>query len=173
MTDWLAKLRKLLQRREGAAALEFALLILPFAILVFVIIEMSLMYFVDTTLDNALHQSARKIRVGYAATNHWTIDNFKSDVCNNMLLSFGCSSNLIVRVTVISDMSNPNYVNATANGVLTATDSYNMGATGNYILIQAFLPWSPILKLYSLSSATLADGTYVLGSAALFKNEPF
>ena len=141
--------------------------------LIFVIIEISVMYFVDTTLDNAVHQSARKIRVGSAAEKNWTIKDFKNDICSNMLLSFGCSSNLIVRVTVISDMSNANYVNATSNGILTATNSYNIGVTGSYLLVQAFLPWSPVLRLYSLSSATLADGTYVLGAAALFKNEPF
>jgi Flp pilus assembly protein TadG len=167
------KISRLLHKRDGSAAIEFALLILPFSILIFVIIEISLLYFVDTSLDNALHQTARKIKVGYAAQNKWTIDSFKADLCNNMALSFGCSSHIIVRVAAVNSLSSASYISGTTNGVLTATDSYDMGKTGDYILVQAFLPWDPVFKLYTFSSATLSDGTYILGASALFKNEPF
>ena len=58
-------------------------------------------------------------------------------------------------------------------GVLSITEDFNLGDSGNYVLVQAFLPWKPTFKLYSVSSSQLADGSYVLGSAELIKNEPF
>lgn len=167
------RLRHLARGTEGAAAVEFALLVLPFTLLILVILELSLMYFVDTSLDGALTKSARKVRVGTAAQNNWTITQFKSDLCANLTLAFRCSSQLLVRATVITDMSSVSYASSTSNGTLTVTETFNIGGTGDYVLIQAFLPWSPVVPIYSFSSARLADGTYVLAAAKLFKNEPY
>ncbi|MGO7947075.1 pilus assembly protein, partial [Rhizobium ruizarguesonis] len=36
-----------------------------------------------------------------------------------------------------------------------------------------FLPWTAVVNFFSLSSAKLADGRYLLGSSDLFRNEPF
>lgn len=173
MIALIGKLRNLLRRRSGSAAIEFAIMILPFTVLIFVIMEISLLYFVDTALDSATHKAARKIRVGYAQENNWTIKDFKQDICSNMLLSFGCSDRLIVKVSVIDDISSVNYAAATANGILSVGDSYDSGKAGDFVLVQAFLPWNPIFKLYSFSTSTLKDGTYILAVAELFKNEPF
>jgi Flp pilus assembly protein TadG len=173
MRKAIERLSSILKRRDGASALEFALLIVPFSVLIFVIIDISLIYFVDTALDAALHKTSRKVRVGYALANNWTIKEFKADLCANITVSFGCTSNLIVRAVVVSDMSSVSYLASTKNGILNVSDSFNIGKTGDYVLVQAFLPWNPVLTLYSFSTATLADGTYILGSSDLFKNEPF
>ena len=49
---------------RGAAAVEFALVSIPFLALTFGIIEIGLIYFVSTTLENATLQAAREIRTG-------------------------------------------------------------------------------------------------------------
>ena len=169
LTQWF----RLTRSTEGAAAVEFALLILPFCIVIFAIIEISLLFFVDSALDGALVKSARKVRVGYASTNSWTITSFKADVCANLSLSFSCSSGLKVVATVVTNMSSVSYTTSTTNGVLSVTEAYNTGSSGDYVLIQAFLPWKPILPMYQFAGSTLKDGTYILSAATLFKNEPF
>jgi Flp pilus assembly protein TadG len=165
--------RRFLERSDGAAATEFALLILPFAYLIFAILNVSLTYFVDTSLDAALHKAARKVRVGYADTNAWTISQFKADICASLLLSFKCSSSLVVRAVVVTDMSSVSYASPTLNGNLNVSDTYSTGSAGDYVLIQAYLPWKPVLAFYNFSSARLSDGTYILSASDLFKNEPY
>lgn len=165
--------RRLMRKKEGAAATEFALLILPFAYLIFAIINIAVTYFVDTSLDAAMHKTARKVRVGYASTNNWSINEFKADICANLLLSFNCTKGLVVRAVVVNDLSSVNYASPVQNGTLNVSDSYNTGTAGDYVLVEAFLPWKPVLAFYSFSSARLSDGTYILSAANLFKNEPF
>lgn len=165
--------QRLFKSNEGATAVEFALLVLPFFVLIFAIIEISLLFFVDSTLDGALAKTARKVRVGYAASQHWDINAFKNDLCTNLSLSFGCSANVKVVASVVTNMASVTYTTSTANGVLTITETYNTGMSGEYVLIQVFLPWKPILPMYKFAGSTLSDGTYILAAASLFKNEPF
>lgn len=173
MTGRLSALWPAFRRdREGAAAVEFALLVLPFFTLIFVIIQISLMFFIETGLDGALTKTARKVRTGYSTTNAWTITSFKNDLCANLALSFGCSSKVLVVATVVTDMGSIHNTPPTTNGVLTVTEQYNTGTSGNYVLIHVYLPWMPILPLYNFAGSTLNDGTYILGAATLFKNEP-
>jgi Flp pilus assembly protein TadG len=157
---------------QGAAAVEFALLVLPFFTIIFVIMQISLMFFIDTGLDSALGKTARKVRTGYATTNAWTITSFKSDLCANLALSFGCSSNLLVVATVVTNMGSIPNSSPTTNGVLTVTEQYNTGKSGDYVLVHVYLPWKPLLPLYNFAGSTLKDGTYILGAANLFRNEP-
>jgi hypothetical protein len=78
-----------------------------------------------------------------------------------------------VRATVVTDMSSIVKTSPISGGNLAVTEDFNLGDSGSYVLVQAFLPWNPVFKLYSISSAQLSDGSYVLGSAELIKNEPF
>lgn len=158
---------------RGAAAVEFALLILPFFIIIFVIIQISLMFFVETALEGALTKTARKVRTGAATTNAWTITSFKSDLCANLALSFGCSSKVLVVGTVVTNMASVPRSSPTSNGVLTVTEKYTNGSSGDYVLFQVYLPWKPMLPMYNFVGPTLKDGTYILAAALLFKNEPF
>jgi Flp pilus assembly protein TadG len=159
--------------RSGSAAIEFAILALPFMVLIFAIIEISVMFFVDSGLDAALHKAVRKVRVGSAKTNAWTVREFKAAVCADLSYSFSCNANLKVRATVITDMASVTRVSGIAAGSLSVTEDFNIGGSGDYVLVQAFLPWDPVMKLYSFSTARLSDGSYVLGAAELFRNEPF
>ncbi len=169
----MQRLHSILKDKQGATAIEFAMLVLPFSMMLFVIIEISLIFFVDSALDSALHKSARFVRVGKAQSDGWDLDKFKLQVCNNMAYYFNCSSSLLVTSTTISNMDSVTYLNPVKDGALNVTEEFDPGTSKEFVLIQAFIPWSPILPIYSFSSAQLSDGTYILGSAVVFKNEPF
>lgn len=165
--------RRYIANREGSAAIEFAILALPFLVLIFAIIELAVMYFVDSGLDAALHKAVRQVRVGAAKTAAWDINKFKTAICTDLSYSFSCKTNLKVRATVITDMNSVSRVSGQKDGTYNVTEDFNIGDSGDYVLVQAFLPWDPVIKLYAISSGRLNDGRYVLGAAELFKNEPF
>jgi Flp pilus assembly protein TadG len=165
--------RKFVRERKGSAAIEFAILALPFFVVIFAIAEIAVMFFVDSGLDAALHKAVRQVRVGVAKTGGWDASKFKQVVCAELSYSFDCSSKLKVRAVVVTDMSAVVKASPITAGTLTVTEDFNLGDSSSYVLVQAFLPWKPTFKLYSVSSSQLSDGSYVLGSAELIKNEPF
>lgn len=166
-------MKRFFRDTRGAAAVEFALLAVPFLTIVFAVLEVAFMFFIDSTLDSALQRAARHVRTGTAAANNWTLATFKKDVCNEMVYAFGCTNNLRIVTTVMADLSTAQYVSPVSNGVISVTESFSPGETSDYMLIQAFLPWDSMLGFAGIKSHTLADGTYVLSAAALFRNEPF
>ncbi|MGV8939760.1 MAG: TadE/TadG family type IV pilus assembly protein [Allorhizobium sp.] len=163
----------ILRDRSGAAAVEFALLVVPFLLLVFAILEVAFMVFINSTLDFALAKAARSVRTGTAYSENWNLARFKREVCANMSFSFDCNKTLLVSTTSLADFSTLSYVSPTPGGVLNVAEKFTAGAGGDYIMIQAFLPWNSLMRFTSTANYTLADGTYVLGAAALFRNEPF
>lgn len=166
-------IRKFTGDSKGSAAIEFAILALPFFVVIFAIAEIAVMYFVDSGLDAALHKAVRQVRVGVAKSGAWDAKKFKEVVCGELSFSFDCSANLKVRATVVTNMASITKASPITAGNLAVTEDFNLGDSGSYVLVQAFLPWSPTFRLYSISSAQLADGSYVLGSSELIKNEPF
>jgi Flp pilus assembly protein TadG len=165
--------RRFITNRKGSAAIEFAILALPFMVLIFAIVEIALMFFIDSGLDAALHKTVRQVRVGTAKNASWSLATFKSTLCGQLSYSFSCSSSLLVRAVVVTDMSSVTKTNPIVNGQLSVSENFNIGGSGDYVLIQAFLPYDPVLKLYAFAGGRLTDGRYVLGAAELFKNEPF
>jgi hypothetical protein len=114
------------------------------------------------------------IRTGEVASSKITLADFKTRICNDMLLSFSCSSGLLVKVIVLSDLSSAASTDPIDDsGNLTVTETYDIGKGSDYILVQTFLPWTAVVNFFSLSSAKLSDGRYLLGSSVLFRNEPF
>ena len=61
-------LARFAKTRRGSAAVEFAMVALPFLALIFGILELSMIYLVSTTLENATADTARKIRTGELQT---------------------------------------------------------------------------------------------------------
>ena len=51
-------------KREGAAAVEFAMVILPFTFMIFALLELGLIFVVDSVLGNATIESGRYTKVG-------------------------------------------------------------------------------------------------------------
>jgi len=165
--------RSFKENRKGAAAIEFALLVLPFMVVIFSIVEIALMFFIDSALDAALHKTVRKVRTGTAVSQAWDMNAFKTELCKNLAYSFSCKSKVLVRAVKVTAIDNIQFATPVTGGKLTVTESFTLGASGDYILIQAFLPWDPIVSFYTMSSSKLSNGDHVLGATVVFKNEPY
>ncbi|WEX73883.1 pilus assembly protein [Sinorhizobium numidicum] len=167
-------LRRLLRDRTGVAAIEFALLALPLFILIFGILEVAAMFFIDSALDASVHKASRLIRTGQAAKGKMGLAQFKTEICGNLLYLLDCRENLLVAASTLTDASSSGAMRAIgSSGTVSINENFDIGHGSDYVIVQAFLPWSPIVSLYSLSSHTLADGSYLLGASVLFRNEPF
>lgn len=167
-------LRRLLGDTKGVAAVEFALLAVPLFVLIFGILELGAMFFIDTALDSSVHKASRLIRTGRAVNGNMALASFKDEICSDLAYVLKCDEKLLVAVnTVTSATSNGAMKPIGSSGSVSITEGFDIGRGSDYVMVQAFLPWSPIVSLYSLSSHTLADGSYLLGATVLIRNEPF
>ena len=87
-----------MRQQDGAAAVEFGLVAVPFLGLTFAILETALVFFAGQTLETAVADSARLIMTGQAQTAGWTKDDFKTAVCNHIYGLFDCANGIYVDV---------------------------------------------------------------------------
>jgi len=94
--------KRLLQRfrrsQDGATAVEFAILGLPFAALLFGIIEISVVFILTTNTEHALSEVSRDIRTGEFQGSSGNAAQLKTDICAAMSGLGNCSK---LRVDVV------------------------------------------------------------------------
>jgi len=83
-------IKRLIRDIKGVTAIEFAILGAPFLILIFAIIESSILFFSSQYLETAVDNVTRKIRTG--VLNELTTEaQFKSALCDEIVVLFTCS----------------------------------------------------------------------------------
>lgn len=166
-------LRRRLGRDEGGAtAVEFALLLPVFMYLLIGIIEMAMMFYTMTVVDNAVHAAGRRIRTGQAQLSNDTLNTFKVNLCNSLYGVYNCNNiTLDIRTFgTFSSVSMPIQVDADGNVINT---QFSMGGAGQIQAIRATYNWTfftPMIKLYF---GTGGGNTRRMTSTTVFKNEPY
>ncbi|MDQ0455136.1 TadE/TadG family type IV pilus assembly protein [Rhizobium paknamense] len=153
--------------------MEFAILLVPFCILVFALLDLALVFFVSSALDSALDTAARSVRLGKAYSEQWTLADFKTQVCNNMAWQFDCEHSLRISTTVLKNFSDVQLANPATDAIALIPESFDPGNSRTYMSIQAFLTWPSLLSALGMEPYPVVNGNYVLSEAVLFRNEPF
>jgi Flp pilus assembly protein TadG len=162
--------------RGGSAAIEFAMVALPFLMLICGILEISMIYLVSTTLENATADVARQIRTGQLQTaGGATAATFVSSICGELSwLGSKCSSNLYVDVRTFASFSSVNQPSPIQNGQLNQNNlTFTPGSAGDIVLVRAFYQWKLFSPLIDQMSASLNGGSTMITATAAFKNEPY
>ncbi len=84
--------------RDGATALEFAILVLPFSALLFSIIELAIVFFIGSTVSHAMQNTAREIRTGEFQATCGGAEEFKAKICTEMSGLGNCQANMRIDV---------------------------------------------------------------------------
>ncbi len=155
---------------DGATAVEFAIVAIPFLVLVFAIIELGLVFLVSLTLENAVIDVGRTIRTGEAQTANTSAAAFKTAVCNKMgWVGSSCASSLSIDVQTFTDYAASSDAR---DGDIPKTMSWKPGVAGSIVLIRAYYNWTLITPLLKTGLQS-ADGKRVISAATAFTNEPY
>ncbi len=84
---------------EGATAVEFGILFLPFSAMLFAIIELGLVFFVNVTLSHAMTSAARDVRTGQFQSTGGMGGAFAQKVCDHMRGLGDCAN---LRIDVVT-----------------------------------------------------------------------
>jgi Flp pilus assembly protein TadG len=145
---------------------EFALIALPFMILLFGTFEIGFIYWANQELEHATAQGARLVRTGQVQAGGVSQAQLKTLICSQTAVLVGCTTRLRLDVRsakAFSGIVPPDPLDG--GGVLKAdTDfTYAPGAGGDVVLVSAFYNWSPLLK----------QSDYILRASSVTRNEPF
>ncbi|MCJ2007900.1 TadE/TadG family type IV pilus assembly protein [Methylobacterium sp. J-092] len=172
---------------EGAAAVEFALVSLPFLALVGAIIQIAFVIWAGQNFDRTVQNAVRGLFTGqFQIANSGTtsaavlLQKLNDAMCgtgaNRAFTLFDCSS-VKIDVSLASSFaagSSATPMNATTrtwnNGFGT---SYACAKPGSIVVVTAAVKVPVFFSLLDLAQMSFADGTHLLQSTAVFRTEPY
>lgn len=172
--------------REGAAAIEFALVVTPFLTLVFGVIGIGLFFFTETVLDQALSASSRQIRTGQSrqtATGELTVKDLRNDICGRTAGLISCDklSLIIESEETWDEVKIPSCTNT--DGSVVGSNygdaipvSTGAGGRESVVIIVACYPWALLASIPYLGLGNVnVDGksAQLMQSVMAFKSEPY
>src|SRR6185503_11284922 len=83
-------LNRFRRAEKGVAAVEFAIIAIPFFLLLYAVIDTSLVYFATTTLENGIAAAGRQIKTGQAQKANMTQAQFRTLICNQISMLLKC-----------------------------------------------------------------------------------
>jgi Flp pilus assembly protein TadG len=175
---WSGRAHGFVRRQDGAAAVEFGLVALPFLALIFAILETALVFFANQTLEVAATDAARLIMTGQAQSAGYTQSTFKTQVVCNLLQTgvslFDCENGVQVDVQTYSSYSAVNSTPPVNNGQLdTSNMGYNPGGAGQIVVVRLYYQWPIYVTLLGNNLDNLSGGKRLLVATSVFRNEPF
>jgi len=172
----LVSAQRFARHEGGAAAVEFALILLPFLALMFGIMQTALVFFADQTLETAVANSARLILTGQAQSQGLNATTFKNAVCAQIVGLFDCQDGIYVNVQTYANFGSISYTPPLDNkgNLVTADFGYNPGGPGDIVVVQLFYQWPIYFSLWNFSDlANMAGNSRLLVATAAFRNEPY
>jgi Flp pilus assembly protein TadG len=167
--------KRLLHSRDGASAVEFALLALPFFAIVFATLQTAILLMAQEELETAVEKSGRLVLTGQVLNDGMTQSQFSSNVCSNLSAFFNCN-NLMVNMQTADTFSNASPTAPTltynAQGQVTNTWSYQPGNPGSIVVLQVMYQWPVFGSLLGFNLSNLSNGKHLLIATSVFKNEP-
>jgi Flp pilus assembly protein TadG len=166
--------RRLRRDGRGATMIEFALLMLPFFILIFGIFDVGLVIWGGLELDNATNDAARLVRTGQAQSGGYDANRLKQEVCTRVSLLFDCTTKLRLDVRTFATFASMNAPKPlTPQGDFQQNFSFKLGGPDEIVLMSTYYEWPLLDIVASMSLSNMASGNRLLQASAAFQNEPY
>lgn len=173
----LRAFRRFARARRGSAALEFAIVALPFFLLTIGLAEISMIGFAQSSLDYAVSETSRQIRTGQAQMGGVTEAQINQQLCTelNRFVILSCDGNLYLDVDTFASFVDAENGNAAPiqNNQFQPTPGYNPGAPSNIVVVRAFYRWQIMTPLFEPVFENVSGGQRILVSTMMFRNEPY
>lgn len=170
-------LQRFARRKDGAAAVEFALVALPFFLVLTALAEVSLMALAQTNLDLAISDAGRLIRTGHmAGDDPLSPEDIETQVCAdlNRIMRMDCGANLFIdvdRFDTFNDVNNPVPL---SNGEFDDSDiAIQVTQPGEIVMIRGYYRWEVITPFFQSIFGNVNGTDRLMVSSMLFRNEPW
>lgn len=171
--------RRFIRHNGGSTVVEFAILLLPFLLLVFAIVESSISFAAQQMLSNATDDLARQFRTGQVRP-----DDLKKD--KNLVQDFICARISVVVPNdcpglVVDLKSYDTFAEAAKTRIPFDDDGdidekklgVALGTSGSKNQLRVFYRWPVMTDFMRKSMSNLPDGKTLLYATVTWQNEPF
>ncbi|CDX15414.1 TadE family protein [Mesorhizobium plurifarium] len=168
--------------RRGSTAMEFALLAIPFALLVFAILESCISFAGQEVMANVTDDVARQLRTGQLQKTNVTAASIKQLICGRLeiIVAQDCPG-LFVDLREYSSFADAatagfridgnNIVLTQGGGDKTFTVSPGLAESIN--MLRVFYKWPVMTDLLAKQMQNFTDGTTLHFASVTWQNEPF
>jgi Flp pilus assembly protein TadG len=159
--------------RDGSAAVELGMIAIPFCMMIFAVLELGMVFVLDSVLENATIETGRLVRTGQATAESMTAATFKTRLCGRMSIFQGdCATRATVDVRVIPQF-NTTPPDPLDSGVFNAGPlTYSNGQPGNLMLVRVWYRQPLLTTFLAQGLSRLHDGATILTATTAFRNEP-
>jgi Flp pilus assembly protein TadG len=176
---------------KGSVAIEFAMIAPVFLLMLMATIESGVVFFSQSTLQNAVNDAARLVKTGQTACftkdaggacQAITADQFRKQICDEVItLLHTCNKDASGNSDLQFDVKaySAGFGGVTNSSPLDGTQdlpnmtAFNTGAACDVVLVRAFYRWPIITPGLSYLLANMKGSNHLLATAAAFRNEPY
>ncbi|WP_174284667.1 TadE/TadG family type IV pilus assembly protein [Sphingomonas bacterium] len=168
-------LARLARDERGVTVIEFAFVAGPLFALIIAILQVSLTFFAQQTLETATLKASRQLMTGVDQSAGMSQAGFLTAVCNQLPGFMKCAN---VRVDVQSTTSfssaNTSAPTITYNAQTGAENpfAYSPGGSGQITTVKVMYIWATSKGPLGFDLSTMSGGNRLLIATAVFKTEP-
>jgi Flp pilus assembly protein TadG len=186
---------RLVHSRDGATAIEFALLAIPYFMIIFAILETFVAFTAEQLVTNAVDTLGRQLRTGQITYNHnnsttdKTEQQFRQLFCNEIDILIQCSASEIATSDKLwldvesynsfADMPTtvPHVSSDPHSDLQTSGFKYAPGGPGSINMLRAYYRWQVITDIVrpyiSTINPTGSPSEFLIVATAAFQNEKY
>ena len=168
---------KFARNTHGTTAIEFAMVGLPFLLMLFGTLIIGLFFFTTFALENAVERAGRLIRTGQVAAANMSEADFKAEVCSRVPVFVDCNNKLIVLVQSFADNAasiGPLGCLNPAGTDLTNSSSFDPGTPNAIVLVTVCYKWelTAAMPFFDLGNMG-ASRNRLIQASTTFRTEPY
>lgn len=166
-----------LRNREGSTAIEFTALAIPFAMLVFAILESCISFAGQEVMSNVTDDIARQIRTGQLRPANITKNSLKTMICDRLevIVANDCPG-LEVDLRQFPSFADAAKVRIKLTGdrdLDTSEFAVAPGPSMSKNMLRVFYKWPVMTDFMSKLVSNLKDGKTLHFATVTWQNEPF
>jgi Flp pilus assembly protein TadG len=180
---WRRALRVFRKEQDGATAVEFAMVIMPFLALLFAIVETALVFWSTQVLETAVANASRTIYTGqFQQANRMgatAASEFRKALCldrdgqKKTMVLFDCESSAVhVDVRRFTPGTPPPDV-VKDREIDPTSFRYDDTAPSEIVLVRVAVEFPVFVNIIGAQETNLKNGKRLIMAAATFRNEPF
>lgn len=171
-------LMRFIRSRDGSVAIEFGALAIPFAALVFAILESCISFAGQQLLANTTDDIARKLRTGQLRAADVNEGGLRTLICDQMkiIVSSDCPG-LVFDLRKVDSFDEASKLGISLNAAKDDIDASGFGVTPGPAMsknvLRVYYKWPVMTDLIRKSVSNLKDNKTLLFSMSTWQNEPF
>lgn len=173
---WHKELQRFASDKRGLAAVEFAMIAIPFFLLIFGLLEVCVIFIMSSVLEHGASEAARSLRTGQFQQAGFDESRFKTDICDELFGLMSCDSKLSLDVKTFDDFAgagNPDPIDPATGDLDTGSFMFSPGAQNQIVVVRVFYEWDLIIPVLSAPLANMSSDRRLLQATIAFRNEPF